>query len=118
MLQERLGLLNILNPNYVDRDFILRCEIYEDNKVGRLLVEYAVVEPGENWQNVTRQQNLMREPFPGWDLNVRFYPETLEKFDVPSELIVISGGKHGFGGDNAKIANAARLAWFEKYLLK
>lgn len=43
---------------------------------------------------------------------------TLEKFDVPSELIVISGGKHGFGGDNAKIANAARLAWFEKYLLK
>ena len=81
MLQERLGILNILNPNYVDRDFILRCEIYEDNKVGRLLVEYAVVEPGENWQNVTRQQNLMREPFPGWDLNVRFYPETLEKFD-------------------------------------
>ena len=43
---------------------------------------------------------------------------TLEKFDVPSELIVISGGKHGFGGDNAKIANAARLAWFEKYLQK
>ena len=41
---------------------------------------------------------------------------TLKKFEVPSELIVISGGKHGFGGDNAKIANAARLAWFEKYL--
>jgi dipeptidyl aminopeptidase/acylaminoacyl peptidase len=41
---------------------------------------------------------------------------TLKKFDVPSELIVISGGKHGFGGENAKIANAARLAWFEKYL--
>ena len=41
---------------------------------------------------------------------------TLKKFDVPSELIVISGGKHGFGGENAKIANAARLEWFEKYL--
>jgi acetyl esterase/lipase len=41
---------------------------------------------------------------------------TLKKFDVPSELIVISGGKHGFGGENAKIANAARLAWFEKHL--
>ena len=41
---------------------------------------------------------------------------TLKKFDVPSELIVISGGKHGFGGENAKIANEARLAWFEKHL--
>jgi len=41
---------------------------------------------------------------------------TLKKFDVPSELIVISGGKHGFGGENAKIANSARLAWFEKHL--
>lgn len=41
---------------------------------------------------------------------------TLKKFDVPSELIVISGGKHGFGGENAKIANTARLAWFEKHL--
>ena len=41
---------------------------------------------------------------------------TLKKFDVPSELIVISGGKHGFGGENAKVANAARLSWFEKYL--
>ena len=40
----------------------------------------------------------------------------LKKFDVPSELIVISGGKHGFGGENAKVANAARLSWFEKYL--
>jgi Ran GTPase-activating protein (RanGAP) involved in mRNA processing and transport len=81
MLQERLGLLNILNPNYVDRDFMLRTEIYEDNKVARLLVDYAIAEPGENWANVTRQHNLTRPPMPGWDLNAIFYPETLCKFD-------------------------------------
>jgi acetyl esterase/lipase len=43
---------------------------------------------------------------------------TLNQFDVPSELIVISGGKHGFSGENAKIANDERLAWFKKYLLQ
>ena len=43
---------------------------------------------------------------------------TLNQFDVPSELIVISGGTHGFSGENAKKANDERLAWFKKYLLQ
>ena len=43
-----------------------------------------------------------------------------EKFDkegVESELIVIPGGKHGFGGEDAARANKARLEWFQKFLL-
>lgn len=35
---------------------------------------------------------------------------------VDSEFIVIPGGQHGFRGENAKTANAARAAWFKKYL--
>ena len=40
-----------------------------------------------------------------------------DKESVESELIVIPGGKHGFGGEDATRANKARLAWFEKFLL-
>ena len=36
---------------------------------------------------------------------------------VPSELMVIKGAGHGFGGGDAKRAAEARNAWFEKYLL-
>lgn len=40
-----------------------------------------------------------------------------EKQGVKSEFITIPGGQHGFRGENATIANAARLEWFKKYLL-
>ena len=43
--------------------------------------------------------------------------EKFEKEGVKSELIVISGGKHGFGGEDAARANNARLEWFQKFLL-
>jgi acetyl esterase/lipase len=36
---------------------------------------------------------------------------------VPSDLLIIEGAAHGFGGDDAKRANDAWIAWFEKYLL-
>ena len=39
-----------------------------------------------------------------------------EKEGVESELIVV-GGKHGFGGEDAARANKARLEWFQKFLL-
>lgn len=41
----------------------------------------------------------------------------LQKQNVESDFIVIPGGQHGFRGENAKIANKARLAWFKKHLL-
>ena len=40
-----------------------------------------------------------------------------DKEGVESELIVIPGGKHGFGGEDATRAKKARLEWFEKFLL-
>ena len=43
--------------------------------------------------------------------------EKFEKEGVESELIVIPGGKHGFGGEDASRANKARLEWFQKFLL-
>lgn len=43
--------------------------------------------------------------------------ELFESHQVESELIVIPGAKHGFSGDDAILANKARLAWFQKYLL-
>lgn len=43
--------------------------------------------------------------------------EKFEKEGVESELIVIPGGKHGFGGEDAVRANKARLEWFQKFLL-
>ena len=43
--------------------------------------------------------------------------EKFEKEGVESKLIVIPGGKHGFGGEDAARANKARLEWFQKFLL-
>ena len=40
-----------------------------------------------------------------------------EKNHVPCNLVVIKGAGHGFSGDGRKQAEAARDAWFEKYLL-
>jgi acetyl esterase/lipase len=37
---------------------------------------------------------------------------------VESELLVIKNAAHGFGGDDAKRASDALVAWFEKHLLK
>jgi acetyl esterase/lipase len=37
---------------------------------------------------------------------------------VPCELLLIPGAAHGFKGDDGKKAADARLAWFQKHLLK
>jgi acetyl esterase/lipase len=43
--------------------------------------------------------------------------EALKASNIESDFVVIEGGKHGFRGENSAIANRARLAWFEQYLL-
>ena len=43
--------------------------------------------------------------------------EKFEKEGVESELIVIPGGKHGFGGEDAARADKARLEWFQIFML-
>lgn len=44
--------------------------------------------------------------------------EALTEKGVESELLVIKGAAHGFGGDDAKRASDAWVAWFETHLLK
>ena len=41
----------------------------------------------------------------------------LKKSKVPSELLVIEGAGHGFGGEDGRRASEATIAWFEKHLL-
>lgn len=42
----------------------------------------------------------------------------LEKHEVAVEFITIPGAGHGFRGEDATEAAAARLAWFDRYLIK
>ena len=44
--------------------------------------------------------------------------DELKSNNIESDFLVIEGGKHGFRSENSSIANSARLAWFEKHLLK
>ena len=48
--------------------------------------------------------------------SVRMFEE-LQKQGVESEFITIPGAGHGFQGADSEQASAARLAWFNKYLL-
>jgi len=41
----------------------------------------------------------------------------LTENSVETDLIIIPGGKHGFGGENSVRANQARLEWFKTHLL-
>ncbi len=75
MVQERLGLLNILNPNYVDRDYMLYLFLREHNCVATMLVRLAVDEPGENWCDETYQRIMNKPPIPGWALSDAFMAE-------------------------------------------
>ena len=113
MLQERIGLLNYLNPNYVDREYMLRTNVYEDNKIARLLVDYAIAEPGENWQHVTRQHNLMQPPMPGWDLNAIFYPDTLCKFDGTFVCLTYYSG----ADESCRPIWSMRKKWMNQFLV-
>jgi acetyl esterase/lipase len=42
--------------------------------------------------------------------------EAFKAAGVPTELIVIAGGKHGFEGQQASTASQAMVRWFETYL--
>lgn len=49
--------------------------------------------------------------------NSQLIYEALQKHNVKAQLMIILGAAHGFRGDDAKRANAARVAWFEQTLL-
>ncbi|MEZ6118200.1 MAG: alpha/beta hydrolase [Pirellulaceae bacterium] len=43
--------------------------------------------------------------------------QALEEQNVATELIIIKDAAHGFGGEDAKTASDAWVAWFDRYLL-
>ena len=50
--------------------------------------------------------------------NSKIIYDAFQQNKVKTDLIIIPGAGHGFQGEDAKRANAAMLAWFEKTLLK
>ncbi|EQC29770.1 hypothetical protein SDRG_12541 [Saprolegnia diclina VS20] len=75
----RLGWLNLWSPLYPDIYFELDLTIYEQREVSKVLVQLALDEPGENWQDA--RFGWSRDvPIPGWVLNMSWltpglYPE-------------------------------------------
>ncbi|MGE0127938.1 MAG: prolyl oligopeptidase family serine peptidase [Blastocatellales bacterium] len=49
--------------------------------------------------------------------NSQLIYDAFQKNKVKSQLMIIAGAVHGFRGEDAKRANAARVAWFEQTLL-
>ena len=52
-LYHRMGILNVLDPMYPDRLFRLDMRRWEHREWCKVLIQLAVVEPGDNWVDVT-----------------------------------------------------------------
>ncbi|ETW04644.1 hypothetical protein, variant 1 [Aphanomyces invadans] len=64
----RVGWLHVWSPLVPDIYYELDLAIYEQREVAKMLVQLALSEPGENWQNETYGWNR-GDPIPGWQLN-------------------------------------------------
>ena len=71
-IAQRLGWLNILNPEHIDRTFKLNLTVRDEREMARVLVHLAMEEPGENWVDETytrvRFGDLEDEPIAGWEM--------------------------------------------------
>jgi hypothetical protein len=47
---QRIGWLNVINPDHVDRHYNLNLENPDEHLMAEYLVHLACIEPGENWQ--------------------------------------------------------------------
>lgn len=65
----RLGFLNVWSPLSPDDYYELDLSILEQRKIATMLVQLALDEPGENWQDVSFGWSR-QEPMPGWELNM------------------------------------------------
>ncbi|KAF0728468.1 hypothetical protein AaE_009443 [Aphanomyces astaci] len=64
----RVGWLHVWSPLVPDLYYELDLSMYEQREVAKILVQLALNEPGENWQNETYGWNR-GDPIPGWQLN-------------------------------------------------
>lgn len=64
----RLGLLTIFNPMKPENCYELDMAIYEQRQMVKMLMHYAVVEPGVNWFNQKYSVDRNNVNIPGWEL--------------------------------------------------
>lgn len=69
-LLNRLGWLNVANPDYPDRYFELDLSFRDDREVADVMTVLAVAEPGENFLG---EQFANPKPIPGWELPESWY---------------------------------------------
>jgi hypothetical protein len=71
LFAKAIGYLNFLNPMYVDRLYELDLSIRDERETTKMLVDLAIVEPGENWIN-QKFALVGEEWIPGWQLPTRW----------------------------------------------
>jgi hypothetical protein len=64
----RLGILNIYDPMYPDRLYKMDLRRWDDREMAKILIAFAVAEPGENWIGGTFRWSKFDEIVPGWVL--------------------------------------------------
>lgn len=52
-----------------DLSYALDLTVADERRMAAILVELAVIEPGENWQEETYQPRLNEPPIPGWEVS-------------------------------------------------
>lgn len=66
----RLGLLTTFNPMKPENCYELDMALYEQRQIAKMLMHYAVVEPGINWFNQKYSVDRNNINIPGWELPV------------------------------------------------
>ena len=66
--EHRLGVLNLFNPSYVDREFRLDLRRWDHREVVKYLIRLSMAEPGENWEDACYRWAKYDLPVPGWVL--------------------------------------------------
>lgn len=64
----RLGILNVYDPMYPDREYKLDLRRWDEREMAKILIVFAVAEPGENWIGEKFRWSKYDECVPGWCL--------------------------------------------------
>jgi hypothetical protein len=64
----RLGFLTLFNPMKPENSYELDLGLWEQRQIAKMLMHYAVVEPGVNWFNQKYTVDRFSVNIPGWEL--------------------------------------------------
>lgn len=67
-LFHRVGLMNLLDPMKPDRTYRLDLRRFDHREWVKILVQLAIAEPGDNWEEVDYRWGKYDDPVPGWTL--------------------------------------------------